>query len=68
MIDEENSTIFLKEKGMKIGLGYDKMTLDEIAEKMKKPRARIQQIKEKGIRHLRERTKSKTLKQFLENL
>lgn len=50
------------------GLGYDKMTLDEIAEKMKKPRARIQQIKEKGIRHLRERTKSKTLKQFLENL
>lgn len=50
------------------GLGYEKMTLDEIAENMKKPRERILQVKEKGIRHLRERSKSKTLKKFLDSI
>jgi RNA polymerase primary sigma factor len=50
------------------GIGYEKMSLDELAERLDMPKKKIQQIKEKGIRQLRTRTKNKRLKKLLENL
>lgn len=50
------------------GIGYEKMSLEEIAKRLDMPKERIQQIKEKGIRQLRTRTKNKRLKKLLENL
>ena len=48
------------------GVGYDKMSLDEIAEKLKRPRERVQVVKEKGFRHIKAKPMSKALKKFLE--
>ncbi len=50
------------------GIGYEKMSLDKLAERLDMPKKKIQQIKEKGIRQLRTRTKNKRLKKLLENL
>jgi DNA-directed RNA polymerase sigma subunit (sigma70/sigma32) len=44
------------------------MSLEKIAERLDMPKEKIQQIKEKGIRQLRTRTKNKRLKKLLENL
>lgn len=50
------------------GFGYKKMELREIAEELNYTLKKTQQIKDKGIRHLRERTKNKSLKKFLDNI
>ena len=43
------------------------MTLDEIGEKYGLTRARVRQLKEKAIRHLRANTKNKLLRSYLGN-
>ena len=79
LIDEETSAEFksilsvISPQGRYVighlfGIGYEKMTLEKIAERLDMPKERIQQIKEKGIRQLRTRTKNKHLKKLLENL
>ena len=79
LIDEETSAEFksilsiISPQGQYVighlfGIGYEKMTLEKIAERLDLPKEKIQQIKEKGIRQLRTRTKNKRLKKLLENL
>lgn len=79
LIDEETSAEFkrilsvISPQGQYVighffGIGYEKMSLEEIAKRLDMPKERIQQIKEKGIRQLRTRTKNKRLKKLLENL
>ena len=79
LIDEETSAEFkrilsvISPQGQYVighffGIGYEKMSLEEIAKRLDMPKERIQQIKEKGIRQLRTRTKNKHLKKLLENL
>lgn len=79
LIDEETSAEFkrilsvISPQGQYVighffGIGYEKMSLEEIAKRLDMPKERIQQIKEKGIRQLRTRTKIKRLKKLLENL
>ena len=79
LIDEETSAEFkrilsvISPQGQYVighyfGIGYEKMTLEKIAERLDMPKEKIQQIKEKGIRQLRTRTKNKRLKKLLENL
>ena len=79
LIDEETSAEFkrilsvISPQGQYVighffGIGYEKMTLDKIAERLDMPKEKIQQIKEKGIRQLKTRTKNKHLKKLLENL
>lgn len=79
LIDEETSAEFkrilsvISPQGQYVighffGIGYEKMSLAEIAERLDMPKEKIQQIKEKGIRQLRIRTKNKRLKKLLENL
>ena len=47
------------------GIGMQEMTLEEIGDKYNLTRERVRQIKEKAIRRLRYKTKSKTLKTYL---
>ena len=79
LIDEETSAEFkrilsvISPQGQYVighffGIGYEKMSLEEIAKRLDMPKEKIQQIKEKGIRQLRTRTKNKRLKKLLENL
>ena len=79
LIDEETSAEFksilsvISPQGQYVighlfGIGYEKMTLEKIAERLDMPKEKIQQIKEKGIRQLRTRTKNKHLKKLLEYL
>ena len=79
LIDEETSAEFkrilsvISPQGQYVighffGIGYEKMSLETIAERLEMPKEKIQQIKEKGIRQLRTRTKNKRLKKLLENL
>lgn len=79
LIDEETSAEFkrilsvISPQGQYVighffGIGYEKMTLEKIADRLDMPKEKIQQIKEKGIRQLRTRTKNKHLKKLLENL
>ena len=79
LIDEETSAEFkrilsvISPQGQYVighffGIGYEKMSLEKIAERLDMPKEKIQQIKEKGIRQLRTRTKNKRLKKLLENL
>ena len=79
LIDEETSAEFkrilsvISPQGQYVighffGIGYEKMTLEKIAERLDMPKEKIQQIKEKGIRQLRTRTKNRHLKKLLENL
>ena len=48
------------------GINGPEMTLEEIGEKFELTRERVRQIKEKAIRRLREGTKNKMLKAYLE--
>ena len=79
LIDEETSAEFkrilsvISPQGQYVighffGIGYEKMSLEEIAKRLDMPKEKIQRIKEKGIRQLRTRTKNKRLKKLLENL
>ena len=79
LIDEETSAEFkrilsvISPQGQYVighffGIGYEKMTLEEIAVQMKMPKEKVKQKIEKGIRQLRTRTKNKHLKKLLENL
>ena len=79
LIDEETSAEFkrilsvISPQGQYVighffGIGYEKMTLEKIAERLDMPKEKIQQIKEKGIRQLKRRTKNKHLKKLLESL
>ncbi len=47
------------------GINQPEMTLEEIGVKYGLTRERVRQIKEKGIRHLRDNTKNKMLKAYL---
>ncbi len=50
---------------MFFGIGMQEMTLEEIGDKFGLTRERVRQIKEKAIRRLRDKTKSKLLKVYL---
>jgi RNA polymerase primary sigma factor len=47
------------------GIGVQDLTLEEIGNKMGLTRERVRQIKEKAIRRLRHRARSKLLKDYL---
>ena len=68
-IDRALSTLSDREKDiiqMFFGINHQEMTLEEIGDKFNLTRERVRQIKEKAIRRLRQDTKSKLLKSYLE--
>ena len=50
---------------MVFGIGCQEMTLEEIGDKFGLTRERVRQIKEKAIRHLRQKAQSQLLKSYL---
>lgn len=50
---------------MVFGIGCQEMTLEEIGDKFGLTRERVRQIKEKAIRHLRQKAQSQVLKSYL---
>lgn len=67
-IDRALDTLSEREKAilqMSFGIGQHEMTLEEIGDHFGLTRERVRQIREKAIRHLRQTSKNRLLRQYL---